>query len=202
VTPETSRIEAFSDGVFAIAITLLILEIKIPSPGSGQLSIELLKQWHSYISFFISFAFIGIMWINHHRLFSHIVCCDNVLLILNLLLLLGVVVVPFPTAVLAMHLGQPDQQTAVILYNATYVFIAVCFNLLWRHAASRKHGLLAKDVDSESVQRISRQYAFGPVLYLICLALSRLSIGASLALNAALACFFALPPHIVASEKR
>jgi uncharacterized membrane protein len=106
VTSETSRIEAFSDGVFAIAITLLILEIKIPTPGSGRLSLQLMNQWPAYVSFLISFAFIGIMWINHHRLLTHIVRSDNTLLILNLVLL-GVVAVPFPTAVLAIHLGQP-----------------------------------------------------------------------------------------------
>ena len=147
MTSETSRIEAFSDGVFAIAITLLILEIKIPAPGSAKLSLQLVNQWPAYVSFFISFAFIGIMWVNHHRLFTHIVRSDDTLLILNLVLLLGVVAVPFPTAVLAIHLGQPDQRTAVILYNATYVFIAAFFNLLWRHAAFGKRGLLANDVD-------------------------------------------------------
>jgi len=201
MTAETSRVEAFSDGVFAIAITLLILEIKVPPAGSGALPRDLLRQWPSYFSFLISFAFIGIMWINHHRLFTHIARCDDALLILNLLLLLGVVVVPFPTAVLATHLGQSDQLTALILYNSTYLFIAVFFNLLWRYASSDKRRLLAKDVNSPSVQRISRQYAFGPILYLVCLGLSWLSAAASLALNFALACFFAIPPHVVGSER-
>jgi TMEM175 potassium channel family protein len=201
MTAETTRVEAFSDGVFAIAITLLILEIKVPSAGSGALSRDLLRQWPSYFSFLISFAFIGIMWINHHRLFTRIARCDDVLLVLNLLLLLGVVVVPFPTAVLATHLGQSDQLTALILYNSTYLLIAVFFNLLWRYASSGKRRLLSKDVNSSSVQRISRQYAYGPILYLVCLGLSWLSAAASLALNFALACFFALPPHLVASER-
>ena len=201
MTAETSRVEAFSDGVFAIAITLLILEIKVPPAGSGALHRDLLRQWPSYFSFLVSFAFIGIMWINHHRLFTHIARCDDALLILNLLLLLGVVVVPFPTAVLATHLGQSDQLTALILYNSTYLFIAVFFNLLWRYASSDKRRLLAKDVNSPCVKRISRQYAFGPILYLVCLGLSWLSAAASLALNFALACFFAIPPHVVGSER-
>ena len=80
MTAETSRVEAFSDGVFAIAITLLILEIKVPPAGSGALPRDLLRQWPSYFSFLISFAFIGIMWINHHRLFTHIARCDDALL--------------------------------------------------------------------------------------------------------------------------
>jgi uncharacterized membrane protein len=198
---ETSRVEAFSDGVFSIAITLLILDIKVPAAGSGELSLQLMRQWPAYLSFLISFAFIGIMWINHHRLFTHIAVSDDVLLILNLLLLLGVCAVPFPTAVLATNLGQADQRTAVILYNATYVFIAVCFNLLWRYAASRQGRLLAKNVDRASVERTSRQYAFGPLLYLVCLGLSWINVAASLALSFALACFFALPPHLAVSRK-
>src|SRR5580704_12294281 len=131
---ETARIEAFSDGVFAIAITLLILEIKIPAAGSGELSVQLLRQWPSYFAFVFSFAFIGIMWINHHRLFTHIKRSNNALLFLNLLLLLGVTAVPFPTAVLAQHLGQSDQRAAAMLYHGMYFAIAVFFNLLWGYA--------------------------------------------------------------------
>jgi uncharacterized membrane protein len=194
MTSQTARIEAFSDGVFAIAITLLILEIKIPTSSDGHLSSSLIRQWPSYISFLASFAFIGIMWINHHRLFTHIRRSDNVLLILNLLLLLGVTSVPFPTAVLAANLGQGDQRTAAMLYSATYVFIAVVFNFLWRYATGSKHGLLAPDVDPAAVKQISFQYALGPVLYLISFALAWVSVTSSLLLNLTLACFFAIPP--------
>jgi uncharacterized membrane protein len=194
VNTETTRVEAFSDGVFAIAITLLILEIKVPGPSSGALAAQLIKQWPSYVSFAISFAFIGIMWMNHHRLFTHIDRCDDLLLVFNLLLLLGVTVVPFPTSVLAMHLGRPDQRTAALVFNATYFFIAVFFNVLWRYASSTERGLLAPDVDMASVKRISHQYAFGPMLYLVCLGLAWVSVPASLLMNIALACFFALPP--------
>src|ERR1700759_4424760 len=108
---ETARVEAFSDGVFAIAITLLILEIKVPSPSQGHLAAVLLQQWPSYLAFLLSFVYIGIMWINHHRMFTSIRRSTDVLLILNLLLLLGVTVVPFPTAVLATYMGGPDQRT-------------------------------------------------------------------------------------------
>ncbi|HMC73217.1 MAG TPA: TMEM175 family protein [Terriglobales bacterium] len=191
---ETGRVEAFSDGVFAIAITLLILEIKIPKPSDGALANQLLRQWPSYFAFLISFAFIGVMWINHHRLFTHIKRCNNTLMILNLLLLLGVTIVPFPTAVLATHIGFADQRTAALLYNGVYVFIAIIFNLLWRYAVSRNHHLLGKEVDKENVGRISKQYAFGPLLYLFCAALAWISVPASLGANVLLATFFALPP--------
>jgi len=189
---ETARIEAFSDGVFAIAITLLILEVKVPGP-SADLRLQLLKQWPSFVAFIISFAFIGIMWINHHRLFTHIRRSNNTLMILNLLLLLGVSVVPYPTAVLAQHLGQPDQRTAAILYNGTYVVIAIFFNVLWGYA---KHAhLLPREDDHATARKITRQYAVGPISYLICLLLSWLSVPLSLFANFALAMFYALPPH-------
>ncbi|MGH9513515.1 MAG: TMEM175 family protein [Terriglobales bacterium] len=201
MTTETARIEAFSDGVFAIAITLLILEIRVPLPAAGALGPQLWKQWPSYISFVISFAFIGIMWINHHRLFTHIRRSDNGLLLLNLLLLLGVTFVPYPTAVLATHLGQRDQRLAAIFFNGTFFFIAIFFNLLWRYATASKRHLLAHDVDIAAIEKITRQFAFGPLPYLVCLVLAWVSVTASLALNILLACFFALPPDFGRGRK-
>ena len=189
---ETARIEAFSDGVFAIAITLLILEIKVPTPGSADLSQQLLQLWPSFVAYGISFAFIGIMWINHHRLFTHIHRSNNTLMLVNLLLLLGVTSVPYPTAVMAQHLGHPGQRTAVIVYQGTYVAIAIFFNILWRYAKS--HHLLGKEVEMAAAEKISTQYAYGPLLYLICVALAWVSVAASLVVNLALAFFFAMPP--------
>lgn len=192
---ETTRIEAFSDGMFAIAITLLILEIKVPRQEQGHLAAALLRQWPSYLAFLMSFVYIGVMWINHHRMFTHIRKSNDVLLILNLLLLLGVTVVPFPTAVLAEHLGGPDQKTAAVLYNATFLVIAVLFNVLWRYAVTRH--LLDKTVSNAAAENISRQYAFGPVMYLMCLALAWVNVRASVATNVALALFFALPASLL-----
>ena len=194
---ETTRIEAFSDGMFAIAITLLILEIKVPAAGQENLATALLRQWPSYLAFFLSFAFIGIMWMNHHRMFTHIRRSDDTLLVLNLLLLLGVTAVPFPTAVLAAHLGTADQRTAALLYNGVFVVIAVFFNVLWRYAVSRH--LLDKSV-AASAAMISRQYAFGPLIYLICFVLAWVDVRISLALNVALAIFFALPPSVMRKD--
>jgi len=196
---ETSRIEAFSDGVFAIAVTLLILEVKIPPITQASLASQLLQQWPSYFAFLLSFLFIGIMWINHHRLFTHIKRSDNGLLILNLLLLLGVTAVPFPTAVLAMHLRGPGARTAAALYNATYIVIAVFFNLLWRYAVSKK---LLDQSSAESAHAISRQYALGPLVYVVCLGLVWVSISLSLALNAAVAVFFAVPARVAGSRSQ
>ena len=137
MTNETARLEAFSDGVFAIAITLLTLEIKVPSSNTANLAAELARQWPSYLAFFISFTFIGIMWLNHYRMFVHIKKTDDTLLMLNLALMFGVCVVPFTTALLAAQLGHPGARTAVVVYDAAYFGIALFFNLLWRYAAAQ-----------------------------------------------------------------
>ena len=191
---ETSRVEAFSDGMFAIAITLLILEIKVPDPAQGPLAAALLRQWPSYLAFFLSFAYIGVMWMNHHRMFTHIRHSNDTLLVLNLLLLLGVTAVPFPTAVLASRLGTSDQRWAAILYNAVFVVIAIFFNVLWRYAISRH--LLYKSM-ATSAGMISRQYAVGPLLYFVCLVLAFVDVRVSVGVNVAMAVFFALPPDLV-----
>jgi uncharacterized membrane protein len=192
---ETGRVEAFSDGVFAIAITLLALDIKIPTVSAGtRLSDLLVKQWPAYLAFVISFAFIGIMWINHHRLFTYIRRTDHMLLILNGLLLMGVTVVPFTTALLAAYIGRPDQDVAAMVYNANYVATAIFFNVLWRYAASGKR-LLGRSADTVAVAALSKQYLLGPAVYLACFALAWISVPASLVLNSALAIFFAFPPR-------
>jgi uncharacterized membrane protein len=191
---ETSRIEAFSDGMFAIAITLLILEVKVPVPVEGHLPQGLLKQWPSYLAFILSFVYIGVMWMNHHRMFTHIRRSNDTLLILNLLLLLGVTAVPFPTAVLAANLGTADQRTAAVFYNAVFIVIAIFFNVLWRYAVS--HELLDKNM-SVSAASISRQYAVGPLMYVVCLGLAFVDVRVSIGVNVALAVFFALPPNLV-----
>src|SRR5215470_7974322 len=163
MSSETPRIEAFSDGVFAIAITLLILNVQVPPASVGHLGTALTHQWPTYVAYLISFSFIGIMWVNHHRLFNHIRRSDNGLMFLNLLLLLGVSVVPFPTALIAAHYYAPDRTLAAAVFNGTYVLIAIFFNILWRHIVRR--GLL--DSTQELADAVSRQYAFGPISYLI-----------------------------------
>ena len=187
---ETARVEAFSDGFFTIAITLLVLNLKVPMGQDGHLAVDLLRQWPMYFAFLVSFAFIGIMWVNHHRLFNHIRRSDNRLLFLNLLLLLGVTVVPFPTALLAAHLRGEDARTAAAVFNGTYVLIAIFFNVLWHHAVN---GGLLDSGTMESARSISRQYAVGPIAYLVCFGLTWVSVPLSLEINVILAVFFAIP---------
>lgn len=191
---ETARIEAFSDGVFAIAATLLVLDLKVPHDAAGGPGLlrTLAAQWPSYVAFVTSFAFIGIMWINHHRLFTLIKRSDNLLLVLNGLLLLGVTFVPFPTAVLAEYIPRDGGHVAAAVYSGTYTVLAVFFNLLWHHA-SDKHRLLDRKADPSMVEAITRGYRFGPLLYFLSFVLAFVSVPASLAMNLGLAIFFALP---------
>jgi uncharacterized membrane protein len=192
---ETGRIEAFSDGVYAIAITLLVLDIKVPRAdqlGSDGLLSALIDQWPNYLAFIASFLFILVMWINHHRLFTVIQRTDNNLLLFNGLLLLGVTLVPFPTALVAEYLEHEERLIAILVYNGWFFVIAIFFNLLWRYA-SYKNRLFNEKTDPALVRHISRQYSVGPAAYLLVLLIAFVSPWLSLALNVALAVFFALP---------
>src|SRR5258707_8531310 len=196
---ETGRIEAFSDGVFSIAITLLVLDMKVPHPADveqGSLISELLKQWPVYLAFFASFFFILVLWINHHRLFTAIRRSDNNLMLLNGLLLLGVILVPFPTSLVSQYLLQRDQMTAILIYNGLFFLISLVFNFLWWYASYRNRLFSAK-TDRQLVRFITRQYAFGPPLYLITFILAFFNPMASLLLSIIMAIFFALPNKAV-----
>ena len=200
---ETGRLEAFSDGVFAVAITLLVLTIKIPGvdvpatqlPNDKQLWSMLLSEWPMLAAYTTSFATIGVMWINHHRLYTHIKRTNTILMLLNLLLLLVIVFIPVPTALVAEYLVRPDQHAAALLYSGTMVILAICFNLLWRYA-SYHNRLLAENADTRAVRAISIQYWFGPVVYLLAFILALFNTPASLTLNFLLALFFAIPPRL------
>ena len=200
---ETGRLEAFSDGVFAVAITLLVLNIKIPGidvpasqlPNDTQLWSTLLNEWPMLAAYTTSFAAIGVMWINHHRLYTHIKRTNTMLMLLNLLLLLIIVFVPVPTALVAEYLVHPDQHAAALLYSGTMIILAICFNLLWRYA-SYHNRLLSKNADERAVNAITKQYWLGPVVYLLAFILALFSTPASLTLNFLLALFFAIPPRL------
>ena len=195
---ETNRLEAFSDGVFAVAITLLVLNFKIlPDDvlASGKFWPSLFGQLPALLAFVTSFATIGIMWINHHRLFNHIKRANTGLLLFNLLLLLMIVFVPFPTALLAQQYAvHPDQHQAAVVYSGTFFVLACCFNLLWRYASYRGR-LLGKDADMRAVAAIGRQYLSGPLTYLIAFGLAFINTPACIIFSFALALFFALPPR-------
>jgi uncharacterized membrane protein len=196
---ETGRVEAFSDGVFAIAMTLLVLDMKVPrDPDPGRTIAQALAgQWPTYLAFLTSFATILIMWVNHHRLFTQIGRWDDRLLFSNGLLLLGVVLVPFPTALVAEYLGRAGQTTAALIYNGTFIVIALCFNLLWK-SASTGGRLLRANHDPDEVRHITDSYRLGPLFYVVALIVGFFSVTASLVVNCALAVYFALPSQTAA----
>ncbi len=193
---ETNRLEAFSDGVFAVAITLLVLDIKPPDIAldDSHLWTMLLEQWPMLLAFATSFFTVGIVWLNHHRLFTHIKRTDTGLLLINLLLLFIVVFIPVPTALLAKYITQPDQHIAAIVYGGTFFLMACCVNALWRYA-SYQNRLFDKDVDQRAVRAINRQYLFGPLLYAVAFGLAWLNSPTSIIFELLLALFFALPGY-------
>jgi uncharacterized membrane protein len=195
---ETGRVEAFSDGVFGVAITLLALDIHVPRLDAlppGGLGPALLALWPTLLAYVTSFATILITWINHDRLFEHIGRKDHGLLVFNGLLLMVITLFPFPTALLAEYLTHPglNAKIAAAVYSAFSAGIAICFNLLWRHA-SNEGRLLAENHDRHKARRITEQYRFGLLLNLAAFGLAFVSVSASVLMNLLLALFFALPP--------
>ena len=190
----TARLEAFSDGVFAIAITLLVLEIGIPHVDADQSLSEALRHlWPSYFGYAVSFLTIGVMWINHHALFRDIDRQDHTLLVLNLLLLLGIAFLPFPTAVVAAYMRDSDHQlTAALTFGTTMTVIACAFNALWLYASVGRR-LIDPHVSDARLRSRTRRYMPGPLLYLITLPLAFVLPWISLGLFGAYAVFWLLP---------
>jgi uncharacterized membrane protein len=194
---ETARVEAFSDGVFAIAITLLVLQVQVPHPdltGHGDTLLEaLLHLWPSYIGYVISFVTIGVMWVNHHSMFVLIQRTDRYFLLLSVLFLMFIAFLPFPTAVLAEYLSEPKgRQVAVAGYSASFVCIAMAYNAVWWYAAQNGR-LLDSKADREAVRTISRRYLIGPLAYAISFLLAFINPWASLAMHGLLVAFYILP---------
>ena len=133
---DSGRVEAFSDGVFAIAITLLVLDLKVS--GEGPLLHQLLAAWPHYFAYVVSFLTIGIMWMNHHTILAHVKRVDRPLLVLNLLLLMGIVAIPFPTTLVAGHLTGPGGTVATVTYGLVMIVISAGFAALWVYVVT--HG--------------------------------------------------------------
>ena len=186
---ETGRAGAFSDGVFAIAITLLILIIEPPNTGRG-LGHELLRLWPSYLAYAVSFLTIGIMWVNHHAMFRHFARVDRPLLLLNILLLMMIAFVPFPTRVAAAFIRSgDDRRAAAFLYGITMTVTAICFFAVWMYGSRR---LLRPDTDMREVSGITRSYLPGTPMYGTATLIAFASGTVSLILFAAIAIFYAL----------
>jgi len=150
---ETTRVEAFSDGVFAIAITLLILEIKVSKMDAhmtnSQLFTSLMNLWPSYFAFLLSFSAVLIMWINHHGFFKYLKTINQKFLYANGFLLLMVTFIPFPTAVLAEHINSPAANVSAAFYCGAMVLVSVAYNVLWFTTAYKR--ALVKDEISDAL---------------------------------------------------
>ena len=188
---ETGRVEAFSDGVFAIAITLLILAVGIEQAiAQGDLKHQLLDLWPAYLAYAASFLTIGIMWVNHHQIFRHFERVDRPLLLLNILLLMCISFTPFPTRVVADSAQNgADRQAAAVLYGITMTCTAICFLAVWIYG-SRK--LLRADTDMREVSGITRSYLPGAPIYGTTTLVAFASPVVSLILFGAIALFYAI----------
>jgi len=189
----SARLETFADGVFAIAITLLVLEIHIPS-ASEPVWATLQHQWPSFLAYITSFLTIGTMWANHHRIFTVIRGTSYGFLFVNVLLLMPIAFLPYPTAVMAQHFAAtPDGFAATMLYAGTMALISVFFSVLWVYAGST--GLLAPNAATSPalLRRGQLIYRLAPLIYLAGGLASIVNPVISLAVFIALAIYWIYP---------
>jgi TMEM175 potassium channel family protein len=189
------RLEAFSDGVFAIVITLLILDIKVPENEAGHLAEALGAQWPQYVAYLLSFFIVGIIWLNHHATVNLLARTDHRLQVHNLLLLLSVSILPWPTALLAEYTREgtaDDQRLAVLIYGATSTAMAVSFNILWRYLL-RRTTLHKPGLDPGMLRVRNRRYNIGLAVYPAATLIGLASTPLFLALMLALAALYLLP---------
>ena len=191
----TSRLEAFSDGVIAVAITLLVLNIELPDLKPGQsLAGGLIGQWQVYAAYVVSFLTIGIIWINHHVMISRLREADRTILFLNLLLLMSIAVLPFATRLMAAYLKKSHgEHVATAVYSGSFLVMALFFAALNRHILLTKVHLLQREMPVEQRRQILYRSIAGVVPYAIATALAALSSYLTLAICGALAIFYAFP---------
>jgi uncharacterized membrane protein len=183
-----NRLEAFSDGVFAVAITLLVLEIDVPA--GDHLWHQLKDEWPSFASFFISFWVIGIIWVNHHGVIDHIRRADRGVLYLNLFLLMSVVLIPFATALMAEHLKSgADEHAAAAVYAGAFVLMAVSFGVLWEYI-TRHREKLGVELSDDEVRRRSRSFQIGNPIYALAVIIAFISPAVVLVIIGALAVYY------------
>jgi len=189
----TDRIEAFSDGVFAIVITLLILEIQIPHPdpsgGDAALAQALIDIWPKFASFVVSFVVVGVYWVGHHNVFHQIKHTDRALIWINNFFLLSVVFIPFPTALVGEYI---ESHVAVVFYGAVLIVTGGMLSLLWWYA-SHNHHLVAQDIDPRVVRFANRLIWTQPLCYVGGIALSFVSIPITLAIYLLVPLLYVVP---------
>jgi uncharacterized membrane protein len=161
---DSRRAEAFSDGVFAIAITLLVLDLRLPPANGHTLTFLLLHDWPQYFAYVVSFLTIGIMWMNHHTILAHVTRVDRPLLVINLLLLMGVVAIPFPTALVAEHLQHSGGVAATVTYGLVLIAVSFGFAGLWIYVVTHAEQL-GGQAQPESLRRSIPGFTAGLLVY-------------------------------------
>ena len=195
----TARLETFADGVFAIAATLLILNVDSQVSGDlPDLGARLLHIWPSYLAYAVSFVTIGIMWVNHHTVMSQIDKTDRRFLLATVGLLMCIAFVPFPTRLVAEHVRAEGARDAALVYGFTMVATAVMFSITWFYA-SRGKRLLRPDADPAVVAGISRSYLPGPWIYLAATLIAFASPTASVIVFMATALFYVVESSVFSS---
>lgn len=194
---KTNRIEAFSDGVFAIAITILVLTITVPTltktqVANGELLGALMGLWPKILSYIISFAIVGIFWIGHHIMFHYIKKTDRQILWLNNIFLMIVSFIPVPAAILGLY---TTSKSAIILYGATLLAAGLVFYGMWRHAVTGFR-LTHDHLDPKLVRKASELLLFGPLMYLVAIFVSFWSPYLSLFIYFIVPLFYILPGPI------
>jgi TMEM175 potassium channel family protein len=192
----TNRLESFSDGVIAVAITLLVLDIVVPLPGHSRhgLTYELLHNWPHYVAYVVSFLTIGIIWINHHAMIGRLREADHSILILNLLLLMSIGVLPFATSLMATYLRESSgESVAAAVYGGAFLVMATFFTLLNRHILLNRAYMLEADLSEQERRRILVRSVSGVGPYVLATALAFVSPFITLAICGAVAAYYALP---------
>jgi uncharacterized membrane protein len=191
----TSRLESFSDGVIAVAITLLVLGISVPPIGTGEhLGHALLGNWAQYAAYATSFVTIGIIWINHHVMISRLRDADHPILILNLLLLMSIGILPFATELMARYLQQSQGESlAAAVYSGAFLLMSLLFACLNAHILLRKAHLVGGDLPLGRRRQILVRSISGVVPYLAATALAFVSPYITLGICAGVAAYYALP---------
>jgi uncharacterized membrane protein len=187
VEPGTGRLEAFSDGVFAIAATILVLEIAIRP--HRDLGAELLHIWPAYFAYVTSFVTIGIIWMNHHHTVSLLGRTDRTMLFINNLLLLTIAFLPFPTRLVSEHLRHAGAKPAALAYGATFLVMASLHQVWWQYAR-RGRRLVAEQTPESALRAVDRAYLPGVPLYGAVFVLAFFSPLASVILTFAIAAFY------------
>jgi uncharacterized membrane protein len=193
----TNRLESFSDGVIAVAITLLVLGITVPNPDAHphrSLLHELARAWPQYAAYVVSFLTIGIIWINHHAMINRLRDADHPILILNLLLLMSIGILPFATELMATYLRHPNGEVAAaVVYSGSLLLMSVCFAALNRHILLVKAHMLSSELPLEQRRQILRRSVTGLIPYALATALAFVSAYLTLFICAAIAVYYALP---------